>query len=209
MPWWPQNIQVSVSCRGSALFDIRTTLTVSLTSMYPVITSMNSIIVLFTIEQSTSSSSKDGSTSDDLAKEPLRGILTNYGYALPDPTHPNRKSIWFTGGTIEPAHEHSLDEWKRIFGASNESEQQDIGTTSTESRKSTTLAEEAEKARILASKIMLGAVHEPMDSRGVVGFHLKRPIGGHGSAYCDVIYMDEEVRVMRGHSGSIYVFKKE
>lgn len=149
----------------------------------------------------------------------MRGILTNYGYALPDPTHPNRKSIWFTGGTIESAQDHSLDEWKRIFGAttaskdkSNEiAEDQADGASSSASNRSCkqTSFAEAEKARMLASKIMLGAVHEPMDSRGVVGFHLKRPIGGHGSAYCDVIYMDEDVRIMRGHSGSIYVFKKE
>ena len=138
--------------------------------------------------------------------------MTNYGYALPDPVHPNRKSVWFTGGTIEPAQEHSLDEWKKIFGAYTTSpsdgsiDNEDSGCTTCSS--SSKLAE-AERARILASKIMLGAVHEPMNSRGVVGFHFKNPIGGHGSAYCDVIYIDEDVRVMRGHSGSIYVFKKE
>ena len=178
--------------------------------MYFLFFKNNSIIVLFTIEQANTSS-KDGSTSEDQPKEPLRGILTNYGYALPDPVHPNRKSIWFTGGIIEPAQEHSLEEWKKIFGANTISPSDgsidNEGTTSASSS-SSELAE-AEKARMLASNIMLGAVHEPMNSRGVVGFHFKRPIGGHGSAYCDVIYMDEDVRVMRGHSGSIYVFKKE
>ena len=141
--------------------------------------------------------------------------MTNYGYALPDPdpSNPNRKSIWFTGGTIEPAQEHSLNEWKRIFGANsstidsiNEIEYRG-GSTASNSRNRELV--EADQARILASKIMLGAVHEPMDSKGIVGFHLKRPIGGHGSAYCDVVYLDEDVRVMRGHSGSIYVFKRE
>lgn len=158
--------------------------------------------MLFTIEQANTS-------SHDQPKEPLRGVLTNYGYALPDPTYPNRKSIWFTGGTIEPAQDSSLEQWKKIFGANtspiNSSNENDDPGCVTDLNK---LAE-AERARILASKIMLGVVHEPMDDRGVVGFHLKRPIGGHGSAYCDVIYMDEDVRAMRGHSGSIYVFKKE
>ena len=42
--------------------------------------------------------------------------MTTYGYILPDPAVPNRLSIWFTGGRIEP-NDDSNDqrEWKRLF----------------------------------------------------------------------------------------------
>ncbi|KAL7456748.1 hypothetical protein ACHAWC_008218 [Mediolabrus comicus] len=128
----------------------------------------------------------------------LRGIMTNYGYALPDPEHTRRQSIWFTGGTIEPADEdeESIEAWKRVFGA-NETE-----------GKSEENSQCAEKAKLLAQKILLGAVSEPMDENGVIGFHLRNPIGGHSSAFCDVVYMDNDLRVMKGHSGSVYVFKR-
>ena len=65
-----------------------------------------------------------------------------------------------------------------------------------------------EKARSLASAILLGAVSEPMDDSGTAGYYLTQPIGGHGYAYCDVIYLDSDIRVMRGHSGSVLVFKR-
>ena len=130
--------------------------------------------------------------------------MTNYGYALPDPTHPDRKSIWFTGGTIEPAEDNRLDEWQKIFAAKSDDEATGDGDDDDTSKKH----KEAEKARKLASKILLGIVHEPMDDQGIVGYHLLRPIGGHGSAYVDVVYIDDDLRIMRGHSGSIYVLKK-
>ena len=155
----------------------------------------NSIIVSFTIKD-TNATEEDGSEP----KEPLRGIMTNYGYSLPDPNHPDRKSVWFTGGTIEPADDSRLDEWKKIFS---------FKTVETDTDGGNCTDNEAEKARTLASKILLGIVHEPIDSQGVVGYHLNRPIGGHGSTYVELVYMDDELRIMRGHSGSVYVMKNE
>ena len=153
----------------------------------------NSIIASFTIEQADNLTRHENAPSVQ-PKKPLRGILTNYGFALPDPTLPDRKSIWFTSGTIEPADD-SLDEWKNIFGSpENDAAKSQSG---------------ADKARKLASRILLGVVPEKMDNTGMLGFHLKKPIGGHGSAYVDLVYMDDELRVMRGHSGSIYVFKRD
>ena len=139
------------------------------------------IIASFTIE------GQDGDKA-------LRGIMTNYAYTLPDPSLPGRLSIWFTGGTIEPAaeDEESVRAWKKAFGTL-EDNSEDQG---------------ADKALHLAQHILLGAVSEPMDEKGVIGFHLKNPIGGHGSAFCDIVYKDNDMRVMRGHSGSVFVFKR-
>ena len=106
-----------------------------------------------------------------------------------------RLSIWFTGGTIEPADEdaESIRAWKRLFGTLQSGKSADQG---------------ADEARHTAQNILLGAVSEPMDEGGTIGFHLKRPIGGHDSAFVDLIYMDDDIRVMRGHSGSVYLFKR-
>ena len=123
----------------------------------------------------------------------MRGILTSYGYALPDPADPNRVSIWFTGGTIEPADELRLGEWREVFGTRAAHGQSSV---------------EADEAKTLASKMLLGVIHEPMDDSGVVGYHMHRPIGGHGSAYCDVVYIDDDIRVMRGNMGSIFVHRR-
>lgn len=149
------------------------------------------IVASFTIEDS-------GETS---STQKLRGIMTNYGYALPDPVHPDRKSIWFSGGTIEPADDDQLDQWMKIFGSTDPIKTPEDVT-------SKNLSIEAEMAKSLASRILLGAVSEPVDDNGTVGFHLNKPIGGHGSAFVDVVYMDDELRVMRGNAGSIYVFKR-
>ena len=161
----------------------------------------HSIIASFTIE-------RDNETGES---KNLQGIMTNYGYALPDPNLPGRKSIWFSGGTIEPADDDSLDEWTRLFGApcttNDDTDKQHDGASEDDTAK-VKYSIDAEKARMLASKILLGAVHEPMDEEGTIGYHLLRPIGGHGSAYVDTVYMYDELRVMRGHSGSIYVFKR-
>lgn len=125
--------------------------------------------------------------------------MTNYAYTLPDPSVPGRLSIWFTGGTIEPADEdeESVRAWKKVFGFRQ-----------SDKRDKCEGPEGAEEARQMAQHILLGAVSEPMDEEGVIGFHFKRPIGGHSSAFCDIVYMDDDMRVMKGHSGSVYVFKR-
>jgi hypothetical protein len=150
----------------------------------------HNIIASFTIEQG---SNNDYQVPKDKHKK-LQGILTNYGYTLPDPSNPNRNSIWFTAGTIEPADINFLEDWKKLFGERHTPDSDRTQYT--------------EKARSLASAILLGAVSEPMDDSGTAGYYLTQPIGGHGYAYCDVIYLDSDIRVMRGHSGSVLVFKR-
>ncbi len=66
-----------------------------------------------------------------------------------------------------------------------------------------------EKARLLAAKILLGAeIPEGMNADGSMRFKLNRPIGGHGTAYVDVLYLDETLRIVRGHHGSLFVFTR-
>lgn len=82
-----------------------------------------------------------------------------------------------------------LEEWKRIFDF-----------TSAPSR------DLREFANILAAKVLLGALlPDNVENDGTMSFVLKRPIGGHGSAFCDIIYMDDDLRIMKGHHGSVYI----
>jgi PAP_fibrillin len=150
--------------------------------------------VALTIEPNQSRTGKSASecTPEELIPRPIRGIMTNYGYLLPDPNVPNRVSVWFTGGSLEVNDEEKdLEEWKEIFGEN--APNRDM----------------SEFARVLAAKVLLGAtVPDHMEENGTLNYTLKRPIGGHGTAFCDVLYMDEKLRVMRGHTGSVFVFHK-
>ena len=152
----------------------------------------SSIVAAFTIEpgQDRRGIKRDAFDGEYVVPKPIRGILTNQGYAVPDPDTPNRLSIWFSGGSLEVQDEpNDLEEWKKIFDF-----------TSAPNR------DLREYANILAAKLLLGALlPEEMEPDGAMSFVLKRPIGGHGAAFCDIVYMDEDLRVMRGHHGSLYV----
>uniref|UniRef100_A0A7S2UMW9 Uncharacterized protein n=1 Tax=Attheya septentrionalis TaxID=420275 RepID=A0A7S2UMW9_9STRA len=127
-------------------------------------------------------------SGDHVVKRPIRGIMTNHGYMLPDPKVPNRLSIWFTEGTLEVNDEDTdLDEWKRIFQGAPK---RDL----------------YQRANILAAQLLLGAsVPDTVDKDGTMSYEFRRPIGGHGSAYCDVMYLDDDLRILRGHNGQVYV----
>ena len=50
---------------------------------------------------------------------------------------------------------------------------------------------------------------EGMDvNNGSMDYSFTRPIGGHGMAYMDVIYLDKTLRIVRGHRGTIFVFSR-
>lgn len=123
----------------------------------------------------------------------IRGIMTNYGYVLPDPLVANRWSVWFTGGSLEVNDEKTdLGAWKNVFAD--------------------TLAPRLniqERARMLAARFLLGAeLPTGGGADGSMVYRLRHPIGGHGSAFCDVLYMDDKCRIARGHHGSVFVFTK-
>lgn len=154
---------------------------------------MRSIVTAVTIEagQDRKGNTRDQSDSDCyIVPKPIRGILTTQGYSIPDPNIPNRLSIWFSGGSLEVQDEEKdINEWKKIFDTSS-APNLDI----------------REYANSLAAKLLLGAhIHEKIEEDGTLRFDLKRPIGGHGSVFCDIIYMDKTLRIMHGHHDSVYV----
>lgn len=135
-----------------------------------------------------------GHEDDEYAvRRPLRSLLTNHGHIVPDPDVPNRVSIWFSGGSLEVQNEaEDLADWKQLFDK-NEAPRRAIG----------------ELARVLAAKFLLGAnTTSEMSDDGTLRYSLRRPIGGHGRVFCDIVYADDTMRILRGHHGSMYVFSK-
>jgi len=153
-----------------------------------------SILVAFTVEDSQTrhgTKPEDQNTEDYVVRRPIRGMLTNHGYCIPDPTVPNRLSVWFSGGSLKVQDKtNDLEVWKRLFDT-NEAPRRGL----------------SEYARVLAARILLGArIADEMAEDGTLSYSLKRPIGGHGSVFIDVLYSDNTMRIVRGHHGSIFVF---
>jgi hypothetical protein len=124
---------------------------------------------------------------------PIRGIITTLGYMLPDPVTPNRYSIWITGGRIEPNDSvHDICDWKHLFMAH------------VPPKRSL-----AQHARILAVKLLMGGtLPDTMLEDGATEYSFTRPIGGHGVAFVDTLYVDKSLRIVRGHHGTIFVFTR-
>mmetsp|Transcript_14131 Transcript_14131/g.32802 ORF Transcript_14131/g.32802 Transcript_14131/m.32802 type:complete len:772 (-) Transcript_14131:500-2815(-) len=148
------------------------------------------VVTAFTIEPSLAA--YPNAPNKDVIR-PIKAIMTTYGYSLPDPDTPNRHSVWFTGGRIEPNNDISdIIAWKNFFAV--HPPKHTFG----------------EKAKLLAVKLLMGATMptevDPED--GSMNYVFTRPIGGHGMAYVDVIYLDESLRIVRGHRGTIFVFSR-
>jgi hypothetical protein len=152
--------------------------------------SIHSIVTAFNIE---ADSPQFGAYSPNhVVYRSVRGIMTTYGFVLPDPITPNRLSIWFNRGSMEPNdNETDIQEWKRLFGGALPKRQLQ------------------EKARLLAAKLLLGAiVPDTIDADGSMSYYLSRPVGGHGTAYVDILYLDDSLRIVQGSKGSIFVFAR-
>lgn len=150
---------------------------------------LHSIVTAFTIEPHLpaypTAPNKD-------VRRPIRGLMTTHGYTLPDPEIPNRHSVWITGGRIEP-NDDPVDqrEWKRQFAMNPPKHA--LG----------------EKAKLLAVKLLMGAtIPTKVEEDGSLQYEFTRPLGGHGISYVDLLYVDESLRIVRGHRGTVFVFSK-
>jgi hypothetical protein len=147
-----------------------------------------SIVAAFTIEP-PSEEFPDAPNRD--VHRPIRGIMTTYGYTLPDPNVPHRLSIWITGGRIEPnGSPEDVENWKRQFELHP------------------AVHSLGEKAKLLAVKMLMGAHMHPMEADGSMEYTFTRPLGGHGIAYVDTLYCDKSLRIVRGHRGTVFVFTR-
>jgi len=158
----------------------------------------------------------------------MRAVMSVKGYVLPDPEIPNRLTVWFTGGKLSPARLASGD------GAETDDEDQaEYNQSVAASAKRGKVASGSddnygyfddwkalfakgkwrktlgERARAMAAKLLLGAdVPNKMEEDGHMEYFLHRPVGGHGKVYVDVLYLDEDILIMRGHHGTIYAMAR-
>lgn len=118
--------------------------------------------------------------------------MTTYGYTLPDPSVENRQSVWITGGRIEPNDSSvDLEAWKKQFQL--HPPKHGLG----------------EQAKLLAVKLLMGAsMAKNMAEDGSLEYKFTRPLGGHGLAYVDTLFVDESLRIVRGHRGTVFVFTR-
>jgi hypothetical protein len=160
-----------------------------------------SIITAFTIEPtspevsySTTGNNKKKQEQQRVVRQPIRATMTTFGYMIPDPTEEGRNSVWITGGRMEPnATEQDISRWNELFPDGIRPAH-----------------EWAAAARILAVKWLMGAelsdTAEP--DTGAFTYQFNRPLGGHGMAYIDTLYLDESLRIVRGHRGTIFCFAR-
>jgi hypothetical protein len=131
---------------------------------------------------------------------PIQAVKQVKGYMLPDPSVPNRLTIWFVGGKLSPIivpeganpdEATAPSEWKELFGRSQDKTWKD-------------------SIRDAGAKLFLGAeLPHGMSADGTLSYQLHRPHGGHGVAYIDVLYYDEHLLVTRGNRGTIYVASRQ
>jgi len=121
--------------------------------------------------------------------QPVEGLLTTHGFALPNPDIPNRLSIWFTEGSIEVNNDTSR--WKKIFDSVQHEE----------ARGAHHALHHRHGAPSAASKVT-------MEADGRMSYKLTQPAGGHDTSYIDVLYLDNTMRVMKSSRGEIYVFAR-
>lgn len=174
----------------------------------------------FTIE---ANQTRSGATADEadhnpggeyVVRKPIRALLTNHGYCVPDPETPNRLSVWFSGGALELHEDDGSDE---VQGSSTSDSESSGGRPSSSLKAWRELFDPSKApsrdlrqfARVLAARVLLGAhLSDTMTDDGTLSYTLHRPIGGHGQVFVDVIYGDADFRVVRGHHGCVYVFSK-
>ncbi|GKY94494.1 hypothetical protein MPSEU_000415300 [Mayamaea pseudoterrestris] len=146
------------------------------------------IVTAFTIE----CDSPEGNAPNKDVHRPIKGIMTTYGYTLPDPKVPSRQSVWITGGRIEPNNDPADQaNWKQLFAVHPP------------------VKSLSEQAKFLAVKLLMGAtMPTDMNEDGSMEYTFTRPIGGHGTAYVDTLYVDETMRIVQGHRGTIFAFSK-
>jgi len=173
------------------------------------------IVTAFVIEPYSPSFGPSSSSTNSIVRSPIRGIMTTYGYALPDPENPDRLSIWFSGGKVECGESRRSPKfkvWKRIFGTAGATSGGGGGTSSKrKQRQSPQKRTVREGVMVVAARLLMGAkgYNDEMDEEsGEMGYTFSRPMGGHGKAYVDIVHLDEQTRVMRGHAGTLYVFTR-
>ena len=152
------------------------------------------VVVALTIEPGRFAAAKNEEVPAPARR--LKALQVARGYFLPDPETNNRLTVWFTGGDLAPApltdEDYAngyggLQDWIDFFGGEY---------TRTW----------GEAISDMGAKLFLGAeLPNEMDPNGKLEYTLHRPYGGHGKGHADVMYVDGELLITKGQSGSLHV----
>lgn len=119
------------------------------------------------------------------------------GFTVPNPSEANRYSIWFTGGRIYALNGQDPQKWRDIFGT-------ELGLPPPKSK-----LKKRERFQLWIAKMMMGAT--PSDGileDGSLAYAMKKPIGGHNTAYQQVLYLDDDTRITEGNRGTVVVVSR-
>lgn len=162
-----------------------------LISFFQLVCSRNSISVALTIEPSDFKAKPN----EDIPAPPcrIRAVKVVHGFFLPDPSSRNRLTVWFTGGELSPVQAEEdgdfgdLNDWKRLFSGNHKRTW-------------------SESLSLVGAKIFMGLeLPKGMDQNGVMSYNMHRPHGGHGKCYVDILYLDDDLFITKGHAGTIHV----
>jgi len=127
-----------------------------------------------------------------LQQQQCRGILSTQGYIVADPDTPNRHTVWITEGNMHANDApQDLQVWKDFFNAQL--------STVPPSRAQSLLARQLRRS---------GVDHQVDPQSFQQSYRFRRALGGHGLAYVDTLYVDQSLRIIRGHRGTLFVFSR-
>lgn len=121
----------------------------------------------------------------------IKGVLQMDGYTLPNPSEDNRCSIWFTGGRCCAMNRQDAKQWQDVFRA-------ELPRVTMK-----------ERFNLWMARLIMGA--QPSDGMledGSLACSLTKPIGGHKTAFQQVIHLDAKTRINVGNRGTAIVVSK-
>lgn len=127
----------------------------------------------------------------------VQAILNFKGYSLPDPIIPQRHTVWLAEGcvqTVSSQRQHEVN-WKRVFSGVPAGEPAMSSTFSTKPPVYDFLDSDSNGAPVGTND------HD-------LAFRFQCPFGGPGVAHVDTLYIDDSLRIVQGHRGSLFVFSK-
>lgn len=147
-----------------------------------------STVTAFAIEPANPAFGPD--SPNRMVDKRIEGLMTTQGYAISNPNHPNRLSVWFIGGSIEVNED--THRWKKVFASETLPKAQGGSFW--------------DRNRLLKARSKMGASSSDyMEGDGKMSYHLKKPVAGHEISFVEIVFMDETILVMRAKTGVIYV----
>ena len=147
-------------------------------------------------------------TIDDerYCKRPIEGLMENRGFLYPDPDHPRRMLVWFTGGRFWPRYRRDVRDWCKAFGVGNSASA--FGEWRSWLYRAATLDTLKEDVpfdpNIAFDDNDDGGTDEDEPRGPVFSYSTKKPMPG----YFDILYLDSDLRITRGNRGTVVANKK-